>query len=327
MSYKIVFMPRMAPPIMETVNALLPDGFTLHVLDREAKDEELYAALKGADFFLGFSWRMSKEFFEAASSLKLIQLTSAGYDRVDIAEARKARIPIANIGGGNATAVAEHTLMLMLAVYKRVVYYNASVKAGKWRPADFAEFPPYELDEKTLGLIGLGMIGKKVARRALAFGMRVHYYDLFRLPEDQEDLLGVRFRSFKELLQTSDIISLHVPLNEKTRKLIGARELSLMKRSAILINTCRGPVVDEDALYTALKERRIAGAGLDVFEEEPPPAHNPLFTLDEVIATPHIAGPTWENWRRVYRNGFFNIQRVASGEKPYWVIPELQGYV
>ncbi|RMF92234.1 MAG: lactate dehydrogenase [Nitrospinota bacterium] len=312
---------------MEMAQDLLPDGFTLHVLDRNVSDEELQAALKDADFFLGFSWRIGKAFFEAASSLKLIQLISAGYDRIDLELARKAGIPIANNGGANAVAVAEHTLMLMLAVYKRVIYHNANVKAGKWRLVDFTELPTYELAGKTLGLVGLGMIGKKVARRALAFDMRVQYYDIFRLPEDQEDLLGIRFVSFKELLTTSDIISLHVPLNEQTRGMIGAREFALMKPTAVLINTCRGPVVDEEALYTALKEHRIAGAGLDVFAQEPPPPDNPLFALEEVVATPHIAGPTWENWPKAFRNGYLNIQRVAAGEKPLWVIPELRGYV
>jgi len=172
--------------------------------------------------------------------------------------------------------------------------------------------------------VGLGNIGKKVARRAAAFDMRVQYYDIARLSEDQEDALGVRFVLFTELLRTSDIVSLHVPLDDTTRNLIGARELAMMKKSAVIINTCRGPVIDESALFKALKDRQIAAAGLDVMVEEPPSPNHPLFTLPNVTLTPHSAGPTWENWTARFRNGFDNIERVAAGRAPKWVIPELQ---
>jgi len=144
-----------------------------------------------------------------------------------------------------------------------------------------------------------------------------------RLTEAEEDALGVRFVLLAELLRTSDIVTLHVPLTDTTRGMIGARELALMKHDAIVVNTCRGPVVDEVALYAALKERKIGGAGLDVLIDEPPAKDNPLFTLPNVTLTPHSAGPTWENWTARFRNGFDNIERVAAGRKPLWVIPEL----
>jgi len=144
------------------------------------------------------------------------------------------------------------------------------------------------------------------------------------LSEDQEGALGVRFALFPELLRTSDVVSLHVPLNAATRNMMGAREFALMKDSAILINTCRGPVVDEAALHQALTTRQIAGAGLDVMVQEPPPADHPLFRLDNITITPHLAGPTWENWTKAFRNGFDNIQRVAAGRTPLWIIPELR---
>ncbi len=255
--------------------------------------------------------------------LRLVQLTSAGYDRVDIEAARKAAVPVATNGGANAIAVSEHTILLMLAVYKRLVRYHNDVVAGKWRSPNLAEGRVYELSGKTLGLVGLGNIGKKVARRAAAFDMSVQYYDIARLNEDQEDALGARFVLFEELLRTSDVVSLHVPLTDSTRSLLGSKEFALMKPTAILINTCRGPVVDETALHHALTKGQIAGAGLDVLIEEPPPANHPIFSLPNVTLTPHSAGPTWENWTARFRNGFDNIQRVASGERPRWVIPEL----
>jgi phosphoglycerate dehydrogenase-like enzyme len=239
---------------------------------------------------------------------------------VDIEAARKAKVPVCNNGGANALAVAEHTIMLILAVLKRVVQFHNSVAAGKWRVGNPADVRVYEMGNKTLGIVGLGNIGKKVARRAKAFDMKVQYYDIKRLTEDQEDALGVRFVLFDELLRTSDAVSLHVPLDDTTRTMIGARELGMMKRDAILVNTCRGPVVDENALYDALRNNRIFGAGLDVMVEEPPQAKHPLFSLPNVILTPHTAGPTWENYIARFRNGFDNIQRVAAGRAPLWVV-------
>jgi phosphoglycerate dehydrogenase-like enzyme len=174
-----------------------------------------------------------------------------------------------------------------------------------------------------VGLVGLGNIGKKVARRLVACDARVQYYDVHRLTEDAEDALGIRFALLDELLRTSDVVSLHVPLDDRTRGMIGARELALMRPGAVLINTCRGPVVDEAALHRALTTGQLAGAGLDVMKEEPPARDHPLFALPNVTLTPHTAGPTWENWTARFRNGFDNIQRVAAGQRPLWVIPEL----
>jgi phosphoglycerate dehydrogenase-like enzyme len=253
-----------------------------------------------------------------------VQLTSAGYDRVDIEAARKARVPVANNGGANSVAVAEHTVMLMLAVLKKLVYHHNNVAAGKWRVADFAALRTYEVEGKRLGIVGLGNIGKKVARRVQGFDMDVRYYDVLRLTEDQEDALGVRFALFTELLRTSDIVTLHVPLNDVTRAMMSTREFAMMRRSAILINTCRGPVVDEDALHQALTSGTITAAGLDVMVEEPPKPNHPLFSLSNVTLTPHSAGPTWDNWAKAYRNGFDNIQRVEAGRAPFWVVPELR---
>jgi phosphoglycerate dehydrogenase-like enzyme len=216
-------------------------------------------------------------------------------------------------------------VMLMLAVLKKLVYHHNNVAAGKWRIADFVESRTYEVEGKRLGIVGLGNIGKKVARRVAGFDMDVRYFDILRLTEDQEDALGVRFMLFTELLRTSDVVTLHVPLNDVTRKMISTRELSTMKKGAILINTCRGPVVDEDALHRALTSGTIAAAGLDVMVEEPPKQNHPLFSLPNVTLTPHSAGPTWDNFTKAYRNGFDNIQRMEAGRAPLWVVPELRG--
>ncbi len=310
-----------APPdAHESAREMVPSGFELRI---EQPSSPTYAAALGsADYLVGFVDMLVKDtLYQAAPRLKLIQLLSAGYDRADITAARRAGVPIANNGGANAVAVAEHALLLMLAVSRRLIWQHASVSSGRWRGNNTPRV--HELRGRTLGIVGLGTIGKKTARLAAAFGMPVQYYDIARLGEDAEDALDVRFRLLREVLRTSDVVSLHVPLNDTTRHLLGATELAQMKPTAILINTSRGPVVDEAALHRALSSGALAGAGLDVFAEEPPPANHPLFALDNVVLTAHLAGPTWESNAARLRNAFDNVQRVARGEPPLWVIPEL----
>ncbi len=286
---------------------------------------EFNAALADAVCLVGFGdGTMDDAFYKAAPKLKLVQLLSAGYDRCDIEAARRAGVPICNNGGANSTAVAEHAMLLMLAVCRRLVWQHSNVAAGRWRGNAVQDVKLYELKGRTLGIVGLGSIGKKVARMAQAFGMTVQYYDILRLTEERADDLGVKFALFDELLKTSDIVSLHVPLTPDTKHMLGAPQLAMMKSTAYLINTCRGPVADEKALIEALGAGTIAGAGLDVFDQEPPPADNPLFTLPNVTLTAHFAGPTWENQYSRFRNAFDNCQRVIRGENPLWVIPELR---
>jgi len=314
----IVFAPAMPEPILAIARAMLPPGFDLVVAD---VDTPAFAkAILDADYFMGFARGIGSDFFRAAPKLKLIQLISAGYDRVDLEAARTAKVPVSNNGGANSVAVAEHTLMLILAVAKKLVWQHNHVVAGRWRVGDFNQTRLYEVEGKTLGIVGLGNIGKKVARRAQGFDMRVQYYDIVRLSEDQEDALGVRFVLFEELLRTSDIVSLHVPLGESTRGLMSTREFGMMKPTALFINTCRGPVVDENALYQALTTGKILAAGLDVMVDEPPKTDHPLFKLENVTITPHTAGPTWENWAKAFRNAFDNIQRVAKDRDPRCVV-------
>jgi phosphoglycerate dehydrogenase-like enzyme len=321
MTPRIIFVPP-SPDVGEIAREMAPAGFDLVFARGDAPEGE--AALATAEYMVCYpNVPMRDAFYRAAPRLRLVHLLSAGYDNVDLEAARRAKVPVANNGGANAVSVAEHALMLMLTVSRRVIAQHANVSAGRWRGNGPAP-RMYEMFGKTLGIVGLGTIGKKVARIAKAFGMRVQYFDIARLSEDAEDTLGgVRFRLLNELLRTSDIVSLHVPLNDSTRHMIGAGELALMKPEAILINTSRGPVVDEPALYRALNDNKLFGAGLDVFDQEPPPADNPLLKLDNVVLTAHFAGPTWDNHVNRFRNAFDNVQRVHRGEPPLWVVPEL----
>ena len=314
------------PPSAETgeiARQMAPAGFDL-VLARDS-GAELEAALGPAEFMVCYpNVKMQDAFYRAAPKMRLVQLLSAGYDAVDIEAARRAKVPVSNNGGANAISVAEHAIMLMLTVARKVPWQHSNVAGGRWRGNGPAP-RMYELHDKTLGIVGLGTIGKKVARLAKAFGMRIQYYDIARLSEDAEDALGVKFRLLRELLRTSDFVSLNVPLNASTRHMIGAGELALLKPTAILVNTCRGPVIDEPALVRALSDGKLFGAGLDVFDQEPTPADNPLLKLDNVVLTAHFAGPTWDNHVARFRNAFDNVQRVARGEPPLWVVPELLG--
>ena len=320
MDPKIVFVTQF-PDAADAAREMAPSGFDLRIVP--AKSAEFSEAIADAEFLVGYvDMLVQTDLFKAGPNLKLVQLLSAGYDQADLDAARAARVPVCNNGGANSVAVSEHAMMLALAVSRQLVNQHRSVSAGNWRGNQTPRV--HEVRNRTMGIIGLGTIGKKTARLAQAFGMNVIYYDIARLREDQEDALNVRFRLLREVMREADVISLHTPLNETTRHLIGAEELKLMKPSAILVNTARGPVVDEAALFTALTDGTIWGAGLDVFDQEPPPKDNPLFNLDNVILTAHLAGPTFESQMARVRNAFDNVQRVARGDAPLRVAPELE---
>lgn len=310
--------------ILALARTMKPTAFDLQHLPPQASPEEIAAAMREAEYLLGFVRFLPDEAFTQASRLKLVQVLSAGYDRVNIAGARAARVPVCANGGANSVAVAEHTIMLMLAVYRKLVVYHQNVAAGRWQQGIPRAVDLYELEGKTVGLVGLGNIGQQVARRLQGFDVTVIYHDVFRQPSETEARLGVRYVPFETLLETADVVSLHVPLNDTTRGLIDTSALARMRPKAILINTCRGEVVQEEALIEALRQGHILAAGLDTQAQEPADPANPLLRLPNVTLTPHSAGPTVDSFRKRFRNGYANIQRVANGEPPSWVIPEMR---
>lgn len=311
----------------EIARAMSPPGVELQVFTKRS-DPAVREALAHADVMVGTvpPFDMDDAFYASCPQLKLVQLLIAGYDKYDIEAARRAGVLIASNGGANANGVAEHAFMLMMALKRRLLRYHSDVVEGHWW--SFGNMPPIsDLNGATLGIVGFNTIGKRLARLARAFDMRVVYTDLVRLPPDEEDSLGVSFRLLNETLRESDIVSLHVPLLPSTRKMIGAAELAMMRPDAILINTSRGPVVDEKALCQALSNDQIAGAGLDVLEKEPPDPANPLFSMDNVVLTPHQAGHIVHYFEPALRNAFLNAERVRNGMAPDWVIPELRQVV
>jgi phosphoglycerate dehydrogenase-like enzyme len=321
---KIVFSPAISAKAWAIGEALVPAGFSVEILAKEP--ERRVDQLKDADFLMGFARAqpLKADDYPHLRKVKLIQLLSAGYDGIDIGLLRKSGIPLANNGGANSYAVSEHAIMLMLAVYRRLPALDRLVRAGQWKSSKLGEEQEHELAGKTVGIIGAGMIGKTIARRLSGFEVELLYYDPVRLSAADAAKLRMTYCEPDELFRTSDVVTLHAPANESSHHMICERTLALMKRDAILINTARGELIDEAALYKALREERIFAAGLDTFDQEPPDPQNPLFTLQNVVLSPHAAGPTWESWPKRFGHSFANIERVARGEPPLWVIPELR---
>ena len=290
------------------------EGFKINWRPYRSSDDEKLPMVREADFLVLHPAEISEVLLREAKKVRLLQLLSAGYDAVDLRLTNELGIPVATNGGANAWAVAEHAVALVLALYKRLIAADRSVREGRWRQP-ITGFNTFEVAGKTLGLLGAGNIGKKVARRLVAFEARVIYYDIVAAPDIEQEL-GARRVSLEELLREADILTIHIPLSRETRGLIGQKQLAMMKPTAVILNTSRGPIVDEEALVEALKENRIAGAGLDVFHQEPPSADNPLLKLENLVVSAHIAGHAYEGWFRRCQFAWENIQRVAGGQPP-----------
>ena len=273
-------------------------------------EADLLDQLGGVPAALAGSEPYTRKVFERFPELKVVARVGVGYDAVDVQAATDHGAVVCTAPGTNQEAVAEHCFMLILALAKNLVRQHGPIKDGKWPRA--ANLP---VRGKTLGLVGLGRIGKAMTTRALAFGMKVMAF------EPAPDMAfvekhGVRLAPLDDLLREADYVSLHLPAMSGTRKLINPERLALMKPTAFLINTARGVVVDEAALYEALRDRKIAGAGLDVFEVEPPYPDNPILKLDNVVLTAHMAGVDTQSRDDMARKAAECIAAIARGEWP-----------
>lgn len=294
-------------------------GVRLNPQGRLLTEEELAALAEGALGLIVSTEPVTAAVMDrAGSALRVIARYGSGTDNVDVAAATERGIVVTNTPGANDVAVAELTLGLMLALARRIPAAHDAVRRGRWeRPVGT------ELRGKRLGLIGLGRIGLEVAKLARAMGMEVTYYDVMRRPKE-ERRWDLTFAPLTEVVAQADVISVHVPLTPATHHLIGARELSRVKPGALLINTARGGVVDEVALLAALENGRLAGAALDVFEREPPPADHPLLCHPKVIHTPHMAARTQEAVARMAEGAVAAVLDVLAGRRPAHVVnPEV----
>ncbi|HEX7999265.1 MAG TPA: phosphoglycerate dehydrogenase [Pyrinomonadaceae bacterium] len=253
--------------------------------------DELRQAVRDCDGLIVRSeTKVTAELMDAAERLRAVGRAGVGVDNIDVKSATARGIVVMNAPDGNTITTAEHTLALLIAMARRVPQANASLRAGRW---DRKQFIGVELQGKTLGIIGLGRIGRTVAARATGFGMHIIAHDPFIAPEQSSDL-ELEIAPLDEVFARADFITVHTPLTAETRGLIGEQAFSKMKQGVRIINCARGGLVDERALLAAIKEGRVAGAALDVFEQEPPAADNPLLSLEEVIATPHLGASTKE---------------------------------
>ena len=297
--------------LFEKLKSESPVLFSIKLADLSSPDEKLYKQLVKTNAIIGQKINLSDEQYEAAGNLQIIQTLSAGFEHIDLAKAKKHNVYVANNNGANAESVAEHVLMLILALYRQLLFHHNSIKQGTWT---CLKYQNRGLSGKFLGIFGLGNTGKALARRASAFGVQIKYFDIIRQKAIEKEL-GLEFVFPEELLKHSDILSYHVPKTSYTRHLINRNSLKKMKDGVLLINASRGDVHDENAIYEALISKKLSGAGLDVFEKEPLPRNSPICKLDNVVLTPHSA-PDRECYTRTIRNAFDNLIRVSKGEKP-----------
>ena len=252
---------------------------------------------------------MTREVFEAAKNLKVVARAGVGVDNIDLDEATKNGVIVVNAPDGNTISAAEATFAMMMAVARRIPQAHQSLTSGKW---ERKLFKGVEFKGKTLGIVGLGRIGVEVARRAKAFQMRVLAYDPF-LSEEKAEKIGVEKASLEDALKEADFITVHTPLMKETHHLIGRKQFESMKKGVRIVNCARGGIIDEDALYEAIQKEIVAGAGLDVFENEPPENH-PLVGLPEVVVTPHLGASTEEAQENVAVDVSEEVIRILRGE-------------
>jgi phosphoglycerate dehydrogenase-like enzyme len=269
--------------------------------------------------------KVDKMRLDMAPKLKIVAVFGVGYDHVDVEECTRRGIYVTNTPGALSDAVADLVIGFMLCLARHILKVDEYVRK-EWAKGERTLPLGVSLSGKKIGIIGMGRIGFEVAKRAKSFEMDILYTDIIRR-EDAELQFGAKRMELEELLREADFVTIHVPLTNKTRGLIGRKELSLMKKTAFLINTSRGAVIDQKALTEFLKEKRIAGAGLDVFEPEPIPLDDPLLQLDNVVLSAHRAWATFEARKRMAITDAEEILRVLRGERPLNIVPEQIGRV
>lgn len=284
-------------------------------------------AARDADVVMVLYAKITSDILESANKLRGIVRYGVGVDNIDIGKATERRVVVANVPSYAIETVADHAIALLLTLSRKIVVADRLMKTRSWSMRSWMAPPSsirgIDLSGKTLGLIGFGKIGRAVARRAASFGMRVTTYDPF-ISKETADEMGVETVGFDELLRNSDFVSLHAPLTSETRVIINQDSLSKMKEGVFIVNTSRGPLIDQRALVKALKTGKVAAAGIDVFSQEPPDPDDPLFELENVVLTPHIAWYTTEALRRLEMTAVEHAVNILNGKVPENVVnPEV----
>jgi D-3-phosphoglycerate dehydrogenase / 2-oxoglutarate reductase len=309
-------------PILQVAMNLLSErtDVTVEECPPNSSEQEIIRRMPEVDAILVGSTPITESIIEAAHHLKVVSRRGVGYDSVNLAALRKYRIPLTIVGSANAITVAEHSLFFILALAKQVMAYDRATRTGDWGFRN--RMAGIDLLGKNLLLVGFGRVGRAVAPRAAALGMRVTAYDPKVPPADLRQNNVEPVTDLLTGLAECDFVSLHVPLTAETRGLIGREAFAVMKPGAFVISTCRGGVIDEEELVQALQERRIRGAGLDVFSQEPIPVSHPLLALESVIVSPHTASLTIECARRMDEIAARNCLNAIDGRlDPALIVP------
>jgi D-3-phosphoglycerate dehydrogenase len=316
MSLGRVLVEKFQPDVLEW----LRDRVEIVVVDPWVEPERWEHEVSQVDAVISRKGKITREHMQnSRGRLKLVARTGVGVDpsRIDLDASRDYKVWVTNMPGSNAVSVAELVFGHLIALARHTLEANQAVKENRW--ADYLRYIGTELAGKTIGIIGMGNIGTRVALRARAFEMALLVYDPY-IPESHVTALGGKWVGLSELLEQSDFVTIHCPLTAETKRMIGERELSLVKPSAYLLNLARGGIVDEHALYQALMRKQIAGAALDVMEQEPPPKDHPLLQLDNVIFTPHLGAITFEASKRGEWGAAEEVIRVLEGKQPKYPV-------
>jgi len=305
--------------VKEPVELLKKKGYQIiwNERGRPLKEDEVREGIKGIDAYIAGLDEITAKAIEAADKLKVISKYGAGVDNIDIETATRRKIVVTNTPGTNTETVADLTFGLILAIARKIPQADTSTKKGEWK-----KFFGSAVYGKTLGIVGMGEIGKAVARRAKGFNMRIIYWSR-RRKLDIEEETGAKYTDLKSVLREADFVSLHLALTSETKNIIGESEIKLMKPTTFLINTARGPLINEDALYRCLRDRVIAGAAVDSYSDEPP-QRSPLLSLDNIITTSHMGGYTYEALKDMGMTSVENVIDALEGRKPRYVVnPEV----
>ena len=312
--YKVVYLDFIPKEINDIYREYTPSGFEYITMESKEPQERLEKA-KDADFYMMAGAKVDKAMIDLAPRLKLIHHQGVGFEKTDVEYATKKNIPVCTTPAGTIDNVAEHTVMLILSCMRQLVLADREMRKGNF-PVWELRNTSYSLIGKTIGIIGFGRIGKSLAKRLLPFEVKILVYDKFaKLSSEEQKQHGVtQVNSMDELAVQSDVISVHMPLTPEDTGYINTQSLfGKMKRTGVFINTARGQLVNEKDLFEVLKSKRIAAAGIDVFEKEPTDAANPLLALDNIIVSPHIAGGTRDAQIERAKFMFGNIKNFLEG--------------
>lgn len=310
---KVLYLARGNAELYSVVQGYVPKGFELVTIESDDPDE-LYAKLPDCEVIIVATRKLDANMIEAAKRLRLAVHQGVGYhDTMDVKALKERGIPVAVTPNGTPETVSEHAVMLMLAACRRLPFADSELRNGRYH-VNALRLQSRTVAGRTIGYIGMGRIGQATAKRLLGWGTTGIYVDPIPLSSDTESTLQLKRVDLPALLRTADIVTLHVPLTEETRYLINAEALASMKPGAVLINTARGPIVEESALVVALKTAHLGAAGVDVYEKEPAPANHPLAQFHNVVLTPHIAAATRDTFAAKMAGVFANIERFYSGK-------------